>query len=365
MTSLSLVNGRPSLTVSVTKLPAANTVDVSKAVRAALPDLRSALGAGGAFTVVFDQAPFIEQSIESLLTEGLLGLVFAVLVILLFLLSVRATLVTAISIPTSVLITLIGMQAAQYSLNILTLGAITIAIGRVVDDSIVVTENIARHFREDFPGFANDREDRRRIPAEDRRRSVLAAVREVAGAVTASTATTVAVFLPIAFVGETAGELFRPFALTVTIALVASLLVALTIVPVLAYWFLRPGPAEARVGQAPAAAAARLPPGAVRDARAPVADAAGRRPGAGRHGRAAAGAPDELLGVQRTEHAHGDPGAAGRHQPGRPERPCARGDLHAARRVRRPHGRRVRRDQRQRDPRRVLRPARARRSPTR
>ncbi len=240
-TSLSLVNGRPSLTVSVTKLPDANTVDVSRAVRAALPDLRAALGAGGAFDVVFDQAPFIEQSIESLLTEGLLGLVFAVVVILLFLLSVRATLVTAISIPTSVLITLIGMQAAQYSLNILTLGAITIAIGRVVDDSIVVTENIARHFREDFPGFAGDREDRRRIPAEDRRRSVQTAVREVAGAVTASTATTVAVFLPIAFVGETAGELFRPFALTVTIALVASLLVSLTIVPVLAYWFLRPG----------------------------------------------------------------------------------------------------------------------------
>ena len=241
VTSIALVNGRPALTVSVTKLPDANTVDVSKAVRAALPGLRDSLGAGGAFTIVFDQAPFIQQSIESLLTEGLLGLVFAVVVILLFLLSVRATLVTAISIPTSILITLIGMQAAQYSLNILTLGAITIAVGRVVDDSIVVTENIARHFREDFPGFANSREDRRRIPAEDRRRSVLAAVREVAGAVTASTATTVAVFLPLAFVQETVGELFRPFALTVAIALVASLLVALTIVPVLAYWFLKPG----------------------------------------------------------------------------------------------------------------------------
>ncbi len=204
------VNGKPALTLSVTKLPEANTVQVSREVADALPGLRAALGAGGAFTPVFDQAPFISQSIESLLQEGGLGLLFAVIVILLFLLSVRATLVTAISIPTSVLITLIGMQAAQYSLNILTLGAITIAIGRVVDDSIVVTENIARHFREDFPGFANSREDRRRIAPDARRKVVFEAVREVAGAVTASTATTIAVFLPLAFVQETVGELFRP-----------------------------------------------------------------------------------------------------------------------------------------------------------
>jgi HAE1 family hydrophobic/amphiphilic exporter-1 len=253
VTTVSLVNGKPALTVSVTKLPDANTVQVSKEVADALPGLRAALGSGGRFTPVFDQAPFITQSIDSLLQEGGLGLIFAVIVILVFLLSLRATLVTAISIPTSVLITLIGMQAAQYSLNILTLGAITIAIGRVVDDSIVVTENIARHFREEFPGFANSREDRRRISPEARRKVVLNAVREVSGAVTASTATTVAVFLPIAFVGSTAGELFRPFALTVTIALASSLLVALTIVPVLSYWFLRPGRSRRESGK-------RLPP---------------------------------------------------------------------------------------------------------
>ena len=253
VTTVALVNGKPALTISVTKLPDANTVQVSREVNDLLPGLRSALGPGGAFTPVFDQAPFITQSIDSLLQEGGLGLLFAVVVILLFLLSIRATLVTAISIPTSVLITLIGMQAADYSLNILTLGAITIAVGRVVDDSIVVTENIARHFREDFPGFANDRADRSRITPEARRRSVFEAVKEVAGAVTASTATTVAVFLPIAFVGDTAGELFRPFAVTVTIALAASLFVALTIVPVLAYWFLRPGRSRRESGK-------RLPP---------------------------------------------------------------------------------------------------------
>ncbi|ROQ57152.1 HAE1 family hydrophobic/amphiphilic exporter-1 [Rathayibacter sp. PhB152] len=224
ITSISRVNGQPALTLSITKLPAANTVEVSTGVTALLPDLEASLGENATFTSVFDQAPYIQDSIESLAQEGALGLVFAVLVILLFLLSVRSTLVTAISIPTSVLITFIGLQTAGYTLNILTLGALTIAIGRVVDDSIVVIENIKRHLD----------------AGEERAATIAVAVREVAGAITASTITTVAVFLPISFVGGTTGELFRPFALTVSIALLASLLVALTIVPVLAYWFLRP-----------------------------------------------------------------------------------------------------------------------------
>ncbi|GAB2524910.1 efflux RND transporter permease subunit [Paramicrobacterium agarici] len=227
-TTRSRVNGEEALTLSITKLPDANTVDVSHGVTDALPELEESLGDNVTLTVVFDQAPYIEQSIESLSTEGLLGLVFAVLVILLFLLDVRATLVTAISIPTSVLITFIGLQVSDYTLNILTLGALTIAIGRVVDDSIVVIENIKRHL-----GLSYDRSGSGRLQA------IAAAVREVAGAITASTITTVAVFLPLALVGDMTGELFRPFALTVTIALLASLLVSLTIVPVLAYWFLR------------------------------------------------------------------------------------------------------------------------------
>ncbi|MBF4563587.1 efflux RND transporter permease subunit [Plantibacter sp. VKM Ac-2876] len=228
ITSISRVDGEPALTIAVTKLPAANTVEVSQGVRDILPELERTIGSDAKLTVVFDQAPYIEQSIEALTTEGLLGLVFAVLIILVFLLDVRATLVTAISIPTSVLITFIGLQVAEYSLNILTLGALTIAIGRVVDDSIVVIENIKRHL-----SFGDNRTGAQRAG------SILSAVQEVAGAITASTITTVAVFLPIAFVGDVTGELFRPFALTVTIALLASLLVALTIVPVLAYWFLR------------------------------------------------------------------------------------------------------------------------------
>ncbi|MGO2684311.1 MAG: efflux RND transporter permease subunit, partial [Microbacterium sp.] len=224
VSSISRVNGEDALSISITKLPAANTVEVSNGVIAAIDELRESFP-DAEFTIVFDQAPFIEQSIETLATEGLLGLVFAVLVILVFLLSIRSTLVTAISIPTSVLITFIGLQAFGYSLNVLTLGALTIAIGRVVDDSIVVIENIKRHY----------------VGDADKGDAIRLAVREVAAAITASTITTVAVFLPIVFVGDMVGELFRPFAMTVTIAMVASLLVALTIVPVLAYWFLKPG----------------------------------------------------------------------------------------------------------------------------
>lgn len=221
--SITRTNGEPTLALSVTKTPDGDTVAISGAVTAMIAQLEAELGNGAEFTTIFDQAPFIEQSIDDLTTEGLLGLAFAVVVILVFLLSVRSTLVTAVSIPLSLLVTFIGLYAFGYSLNILTLGALTISIGRVVDDSIVVIENIKRHLSY----------------GEPKRQAILTAIREVAGAITASTLTTVAVFLPIAFVGDLAGELFRPFALTVTIALLGSLAVALTIVPVLAYWFLK------------------------------------------------------------------------------------------------------------------------------
>jgi HAE1 family hydrophobic/amphiphilic exporter-1 len=227
-TSITRTNGKETLALSVTKKPEGDTVAISHAVKDSIAQLEGELGANAKFTPVFDQAPFIEKSIKDLTTEGLLGLGFAVAVILVFLMSVRSTLVTAVSIPLSLLITFIGLAATGYSLNILTLGALTIAIGRVVDDSIVVIENIKRHLSY----------------GEAKITAILTSIREVAGAITASTLTTVAVFLPIAFVGDLAGELFRPFALTVTIALLSSLLVSLTIVPVLAYWFLRT-PADA------------------------------------------------------------------------------------------------------------------------
>ncbi|MET9252986.1 efflux RND transporter permease subunit [Streptomyces sp. NPDC003717] len=221
--SLTRTNGRPSLAVAVTMDHDGSAVAISGAVEDKLPHLREQLGSGATLTVVSDQGPAVSDAIEGLTTEGGLGLLFAVLVILVFLASIRSTLVTAVSIPLSVVLALIVLWTQDLSLNMLTLGALTIAIGRVVDDSIVVLENIKRHL-----GYG-----------EERQEAILRAVREVAGAVTSSTLTTVAVFLPIGLVGGMVGELFGSFSLTVTAALLASLLVSLTVVPVLSYWFLR------------------------------------------------------------------------------------------------------------------------------
>ncbi|MFI7234108.1 efflux RND transporter permease subunit [Streptomyces cyaneofuscatus] len=221
--SITRTNGKPSLAVMATMDKDGSAVAISDAVQDKLPDLRKDLGAGAELTVVSDQGPAVSKSISGLTTEGALGLVFAVLVILVFLASIRSTLVTAVSIPLSVVLALIVLWTRDLSLNMLTLGALTIAIGRVVDDSIVVLENIKRHL-----GYG-----------EERHAAIITAVKEVAGAVTSATLTTVAVFLPIGLVGGMVGQLFGSFSLTVTAALLASLLVSLTVVPVLSYWFLR------------------------------------------------------------------------------------------------------------------------------
>ncbi|MYV43934.1 MMPL family transporter [Streptomyces sp. SID1328] len=221
--SLTRTDGKPSLAVNVTMDHDGSAVAISDAVEDQLPKLRADLGKDARLTVVSDQGPEVSKAIDGLTTEGALGLLFAVLIILVFLASVRSTLVTAVSIPLSVVLALLVLWTRGLSLNMLTLGALTIAIGRVVDDSIVVLENIKRHL-----GYG-----------EERKEAILGAVREVAGAVTSSTLTTVAVFLPIGLVGGMVGALFGSFSITVTAALLASLLVSLTVVPVLSYWFLR------------------------------------------------------------------------------------------------------------------------------
>ena len=225
-TSVARADGRPALSLAILKDTDADAVEISHTVAAMIPSIQQKLGNNTTITTIFDQAPLIEQSIHDLTVEGLLGLAFAVLVILAFLFSVRATLITAISIPLSVLIAMIGLQLGEYSLNIFTLAALTVAVGRVVDDSIVVVENIKRRAAGHQTLTAGD---------------ILTSVKEVAGAVTASTLTTVIVFAPVAIVSGVVGELFRPFAITVALALGASLLVSMTIVPVLAYWLLRGG----------------------------------------------------------------------------------------------------------------------------
>jgi HAE1 family hydrophobic/amphiphilic exporter-1 len=221
--SISRVDGMPSLAISITKTQEGNTVSISRGIKPLEEELATKLGGNVTIKETFNQAPFVEKSINDLVKEGLLGLTFAILIILVFLRSWRSTLVTAISIPTSLLVAFIGLAGFGYSLNLFTLSALTIAIGRVVDDSIVVIENINRHL----------------AYGEKKIEAIINSVKEVAGAITAATLTTVAVFLPIAVVDGLVGQLFRPFALTFALALVASLFVSLTIVPVIAYWFLK------------------------------------------------------------------------------------------------------------------------------
>jgi hydrophobic/amphiphilic exporter-1 (mainly G- bacteria), HAE1 family len=218
-TGYARTNGEPSLTLTVTKTSAANTVSVAEAVEERLAEFSDLHSDILVITTVSDLSTFIKESQDGLLREGGLGALFAILTIFLFLRSIRSTLVAAVSIPLSILTALVVMQLTGISLNIMTLGGLAVAVGRVVDDAIVVLENIYRH----------------RALGEDRLTAVMAGPREVATAITAATLTTVGVFLPLGFVGGLVSEFFLPFALTVTFALLASLIVALTVVPVLAY----------------------------------------------------------------------------------------------------------------------------------
>src|SRR5260221_7142850 len=153
-------------------------------------------------TILQDQATLVKQSINGLANQGLLGAGFAILVIFLFLLSIRSRLGSDFSIPVSLLTAFIVLYVADISLTVLTLGGLAIAIGRVVDDAVVVLENIYRHVQ----------------AGELPRKAVISATREVGTAVTASTATTLAVFVPLVFVGGLVGQFFRPFALAVVVA---------------------------------------------------------------------------------------------------------------------------------------------------
>ena len=226
--TITRTNGKLSIGLRIVKGPNTNTVTVANEVWNALPRIKSSIGHGVNFERIQDQATPITVAIADILREGLLGAVFAILVIFVFLRSARATVVAAISIPLSLLVALIALWQQGITLNILTLGGMMVAIGRVVDDSIVVLENISRHVTEG-------------------ERPLVAAytgAREITTAVLSSTLTTVAVFLPIAFLTGIAGSFFRPFALTVVVALLASLVVAVTVVPLLAGRLLPPIRAE-------------------------------------------------------------------------------------------------------------------------
>ena len=234
--TISRINGSPSLSIAVVKEPDANTVDVTDAVLEGITNIPG-LPEDVRIVTLTNDGPEVRRSLGSLLNEGMWGLVFAVCVVFLFLLNIRPTLLRGISItirptviiglsiPLSILTAVIVMAIAGISLNFMSLAGLAIAVGRVVDDSIVVLENIYRHIQ----------------AGDDHMTAAVEGTREVGAAIVSSTLTTVVVFIPLGFIQGLVGSFFTPFAMTVSFALLASTLVSLTAVPVLGLLLLRQG----------------------------------------------------------------------------------------------------------------------------
>jgi multidrug efflux pump subunit AcrB len=215
------INGEPAVTLTVAPKGGEDAVKIAKAAKKKVAEAK--LPAGIKTAVLLDRSTEIEKSVYGMLREVILGAIMAVFVTLLFLRNLRSTLIAVISIPLSMLASVIVLNKLGYTLNMMTLAGIAVAIGRVVDDSIVVIENVFR-----------------RVRSAETRDGVLVetATREVSTAITSSTITTVAVFLPLAFVPGIVGKFFVPLAWTIVISLLFSLLVAVTVVPLMSRLFL-------------------------------------------------------------------------------------------------------------------------------
>ena len=235
--TVSRTNGQPSVSLNVLKTPEGNTIDIAHAIDDLLLQLESELPPDLDIAVMDSQAPRLEEELSKVINQGVQGFAFAVIAVFVFLLQIRPTLfsgvintirptaIIALSIPLSVMVTMLVMAVFDWNMNFMSLAGLAIAVGRIVDDSIVVLENIYRHVQNGSP----------------RAVAVIEATQEVSPAIVASTLTTVAVFIPLGFLPGVVGQFFLPFAQTVCVSLVASTLVALTAVPVLASWFLRQG----------------------------------------------------------------------------------------------------------------------------
>jgi multidrug efflux pump subunit AcrB len=223
-TSVVRVDGQRAVYLRVNKQPSANTIEVVDGVKALLPRLVG-VPPGVNIGLIFDQSTYIRQSIESLWHESIQGAALAFLVILIFLRSVLSTFIISVAIPLSIMCTLIAMYFLGQTLNIFTLGGLALAVGRLVDDSIVELENINRHLA---------------IPGKDRRTAVLDAAREVAMPIFVSTITTIVVFLPTVFLEGQAKLLFIPLTFTISFSLFASFLVSRTVTPLMCLRLLKP-----------------------------------------------------------------------------------------------------------------------------
>ncbi|WP_199615420.1 efflux RND transporter permease subunit [Paenibacillus alkalitolerans] len=217
-------NGKDSFLITVVKEQDANTAAVADEVKDALAQYEESDGLS--FAVITDMGEEVEHSVATLIKEGGYGALFTVLVIFIFLRNIRATVIAVLSLPLSVLMTISILDITDNTLNIMTLGGLAVAIGRIVDDSIVIIENIFRWRQEKGSSMSG-------------RELAYRAAKEVLGPVASSTIATVVVFLPLAFVSGIIGEFFTPFAIAVVSSILCSLLVAVTLIPVLGSRFFR------------------------------------------------------------------------------------------------------------------------------
>lgn len=229
------VNGTPGLTLRVQKLAGANTVTVVDNVMRAIPKL-TGLPSNVHIALSFDQSLYIRQTINGLSQEAIIGALLAMLIIMIFLRNIRGTIIIIVAIPLSILITFIMFRFGNITLNIMTFGGLALAVGRLVDDSIVELEAITRHYNNPKPG-------------ESKMQQTLAAASEVATPIFVSTLTTVIVFLPVVFLSGIAKMLFVPLTITIAVALFGSFFVSRTITPLLCLKFLPPEKAMRRDSQ--------------------------------------------------------------------------------------------------------------------
>src|SRR5688500_17868939 len=219
--SVALVNGARAVAIDVLKVAGANTVEVAEGVQEAIARVRPELPQGAAIQVIRDNSVSIKRSVEDVIHELVIGAILTVLVVMLFLNDWKATAITALALPVSVISSFILMNALGFTLNVLTLMALSLSIGILIDDAIVVVENIVRH----------------REMGEDHFTAAGRGTQEIVLAVMATTFSIVAVFVPVAFMGGIIGRFFYQFGLTVAWAVLVSLFVSFTLTPMLAAWW--------------------------------------------------------------------------------------------------------------------------------
>ena len=221
-------DGRPAALVNITRQIGGNSIAIADSVASAMATLSKTLPSGVHVKLVYDQAALVRDAVHSVRDAMLIGAFLAVIILLLFLRHLRITAISAMAIPLTLTITVLLMRLFNQTFNLMTLGAMAIAIGLVIDDAVVITENIVRHLH----------------LTADRKAAIREAVQELIWPVTTSTITTVVVFLPLGLLGGVAGQFFAALSLTLTVSVLVSLALALTVIPLLAEQFLTAADAE-------------------------------------------------------------------------------------------------------------------------